>query len=474
MNPGQKHYIKLFGFRILKIKAININCFDVYLFFIPFITIRTFGRNTNINMYFIQKIYEHFKKYYRKIKSKQFIKAKKQIKEKFKEGQRLKICLLTSRPGMWNFDYLYKILKNDARFETIPVIMPDPCQGRLAMLDYLKQSSQELIQKGLNPICGYDFNTNKILNFKKEINPDIIIYSDFWKPHICNEFYITEFLDKITILNDYGFSVMQDEKTCNWELNNLVDLYTRETVIHKNMAEKLMDNNGKNVVIVGSPQLDPIFDPNYNIKDPWKQQTHSKKRIIWAPHHSRYMPNDMYCCNAFWEIYNEMLNIADKYKDEIQIAFRPHPMLREKIKQAWGEYITNEYFKKWETLENTQISSGDFIDLFLTSDAMIMDSCSFLAEYTAFDKPLFYTRTSTSRLNLNEFGEKLFEHVYDTEGDLVLDIENFIKDVVINGNDYKKEGRTKFVQKYFGKINGKTASENIYDEIITFLEKGDI
>lgn len=470
MNLGQKHYIKLFGFRIIKIKEVNINCFDVYLFFIPFITIRTFGRNTNINIFFIQKIYEHFKKYYRKIKTKQFIKAKKQIKDKFKKGQKLKICLLTSRPGIWNFDYLYKILEKDTRFETIPVVMPDPFQGRLAMLDYLKQSSQELIQKGLDPVCGYDFNTNKILDLKKEINPDIIIFSDFWKPHFCKEFYITEFLDKITILNDYGFSVMQDEKTCNWELNNLVDLYTRETVIHKNMATKLMDNSGENVVITGSPKLDCVFDTDYKYNDIWKPQTCPKKRIIWAPHHSRYMPNDMYCCNAFWEVYNEMLNIAEKYKDKIQIAFRPHPMLKEKIKQAWGEYITNDYFKKWETLENTQISSGSFIDLFGTSDAMIMDCCSFLAEYTAFNKPLFYTRTSTSRLNLNEFGEKLFEHVYDTEGDLVLDIEHFIKDVVINGNDYKKEERTKFVQKYFGKINGKTASENIYNEIIKLLE----
>ena len=37
-----------------------------------------------------------------------------------------------------------------------------------------------------------------------------------------------------------------------------------------------------------------------------------------------------------------------------------------------------------------------------------------------------------------------------------------------------KEERTEFVKQYFGKINGKTASENIYDEIIKFLEKGEV
>ena len=182
----------------------------------------------------------------------------------------------------------------------------------------------------------------------------------------------------------------------------------------------------------------------------------------------------MYCCNAFWEIYNYMLEVAQIYKDKVQIAFRPHPMLKEKIIKAWGEYIADEYFSKWEKLENTQVSSGDFIDLFMTSDAMIMDSCSFLAEYTATNKPLFYTRTKTSRLNLNKFGEELFENVYDTKDNLKEDIIDFIENVVLNDNDYKKEQRTQFVQKYFGKINGKMASENIYDEIIKFLEKGEV
>lgn len=37
-------------------------------------------------------------------------------------------------------------------------------------------------------------------------------------------------------------------------------------------------------------------------------------------------------------------------------------------------------------------------------------------------------------------------------------------------NDTLAEKRHAFVQEYFGKINGKTASENIYDLIISYLE----
>ena len=103
---------------------------------------------------------------------------------------------------------------------------------------------------------------------------------------------------------------------------------------------------------------------------------------------------------------------------------------------------------------------------------MIMDSCSFMAEYTAFDKPLFHTVTKTTRINMNDFGKELYKHCYKTETELKEDIIKFIENVVLDGNDYLAESRHKFVQKYLGKVNGKMASENIYDEIVKYLEKG--
>jgi len=109
----------------------------------------------------------------------------------------------------------------------------------------------------------------------------------------------------------------------------------------------------------------------------------------------------------------------------------------------------------------------------LTSDAMILDSISFIAEYTATNKPAFFTIGSTSRVQLNEFGSINYEVLYHTENGLKEDIEKFIVDVVINGNDVKKEERTAFVQKYLLPPNGKTSAENIYDNIIDEIQNGD-
>ena len=147
-------------------------------------------------------------------------------------------------------------------------------------------------------------------------------------------------------------------------------------------------------------------------------------------------------------------------------------MLKPKVENEWGREKANAYYSRWNELENGQYFDGDFIDLFMESDAMIMDSCSFMAEYTAFDKPLFHTVTKTTRINMNDFGKELYKYCYKTETELKQDIINFIETVVLGGNDYLAKDRHEFVRKYFSKVNGKMASENIYDEIVKYLEKG--
>ena len=74
------------------------------------------------------------------------------------------------------------------------------------------------------------------------------------------------------------------------------------------------------------------------------------------------------------------------------IAFKPHPILKPKLyKHAlWGKERTDAYYHCWETMENTQLEMSDYIDLFMTSDAMIFDSVSFMTEYLYTKKPALF------------------------------------------------------------------------------------
>ena len=72
-------------------------------------------------------------------------------------------------------------------------------------------------------------------------------------------------------------------------------------------------------------------------------------------------------------------------------VFRPHPMLRAGAVQQ-GVFKSEEeydnYLEMWNELPNAQvIEGGMYVDIFETSDAMILDSVSFLAEYLYMHKP---------------------------------------------------------------------------------------
>jgi CDP-glycerol glycerophosphotransferase (TagB/SpsB family) len=146
----------------------------------------------------------------------------------------------------------------------------------------------------------------------------------------------------------------------------------------------------------------------------------------------------------------------------VQFAFKPHPVLKFRLLNLWGAERTESYYRQWQTLPNTQLEEGYYNDLFLTSDAMIHDSITFTAEYIYTRKPVLFTVRDSSMENCwNEFGDKAFNLHYRAYSES--DIENFINDAVLNGNDPKAADRTAFYSEYLYPKDGIMPSEKIYN-----------
>lgn len=390
---------------------------------------------------------------------------RKNLVEKVKRGEKITVCLFAPRITDFLFSNIYRILDESKEFEPVIVVSPFPFQGKEEMISLMEQTYSTLKAEGYRVIKTYDEETDTYFDLRKAVNPDVLFYTMYWKPHFHEDYYINNFMDKLNFLTPYCVEIIRQKGLLNFELRNAVNRCFLPTPIHKKMSEEEMDNQGENVYITGIPKLDPFFDTSYQPKDVWKPQNKPKKRIIWAPHHSDGFSKDLYQFNAFYELYEFMLELAQKYRDEIQIAFKPHPMLKVKLDKKWGEEVANAYYQRWATLENTQLETGEFIDLFLTSDAMIFDSISFITEYTATRKPSFFTIGTTSRVYLNEYGEENFKVLYKNTGELKSELKAFIEDVVIKGIDPMKEKREQFVNTYILPPNGKSASQNIVDNM---------
>ena len=237
----------------------------------------------------------------------------------------------------------------------------------------------------------------------------------------------------------------------------MVGIYFLETDFHKKIAEKHARNHGVNAAVSGYPGTEVFLRGDYNPADVWKKQECEKKRVIWAPHHTIDKTLEL---STFLLRCDDMLALAQKYKDSIQFVFKPHPLLKFKLQQEWGVERVNQYYSRWASMENTQLEETSYVDIFLTSDAMIHDCGSFTTEYLFTHKPVMYlTHDEHFSERFNPFGLEAFQCHY--KGSSVDEIEKFLRDVVLEGDDPKASQRQQFFDNYLQPIDGEMPSEKI-------------
>ena len=370
--------------------------------------------------------------------------------------------------SVWKYDTLYRLMEKSDRFNPIILVCPVVNRGKRHMIESMQQCYDSFKVKGYKVILSYDLKNDAYLDVREELEPDIILYTNPYKGLIDDRYYIYQFQDVLTVYVSYNFGNSLDYNVFfNLNFHNLLWRYYLETPLHLQYSRTYADNKGQNAIVTGYLGIENLINPSYKITcDCWKIHDCNVKRIIWAPHHT-LEPVGIVYYSCFLKYCNFMIKMAQKYMDRVQIAFKPHPLLRSKLDELWGEEKTQLYFRQWIDMPNTVLVEGEYIDLFLSSDAMIHDSGSFLVEYLYVNKPVMRTMNDTNPKSLfNDFAlECLNQHylAYDES-----DIEKFIQNV-IDGVDPLREQRTQFVNDVLIPKGGMP-SENIINDIIDSIE----
>lgn len=393
------------------------------------------------------------------------------VMQSLKEKDTIEVAFFLTIPGMWKSDYIFNLLKQTTNFHPYVVILPYSsfkgfCDEEI--FNTVSQTEMFIKSKGYEYIIPYNKESREWVDIKKTHNPDIVFYSSPYKDNLP-QYYLYNFLDKGTFYIPYGFITMNTyEIQYNLVFPNLVGCNMVETDMHVSFAKKYGRSGGINYAAVGFPSAEAYMRDDYISKDVWKPQPKNKKRVIWAPHHSIDLEGGLEVA-TFLDYYETMLHLAEKYSDSIQFAFKPHQTLKFKLELLWGKEKTNEYYNKWGTLSNGQLEESEYVDLFMHSDAMIHDSGGFTTEYLFVHKPVMYlVKNEKIRNQFNEFGIKSFDQHY--QGHNVADIEKFLNDVVINGNDPMKSQREQFFDDYLKPKDGLLPSQKILQVIEDFID----
>lgn len=320
------------------------------------------------------------------------------------------------------------------------------------------------------PFVDLDKDTKKVFH---DISPDIIFYQKPYEVVYRKNILFWNHFKSLFCYVYYAFH----SSDVSWSVNLPLFDYSWQQYFENTLAASphrlsLMHDKGKQAVVTGLPIQDQLSQPKAKYVDPWKKQEHSKKRIIYAPHHT--IGNEHLsglALSSFLENGEIMLQLMHKYEDKVQWAFKPHPLLYTKLIKIWGKEKTDRYYDEWRISENSQYENGEYDALFKYSDAMVHDCCSFTIEYHYTRNPvMFLLRQHGREVTYNEFGQKAFDLHY--KGYTKEDIEQFIQNV-INGIDPMKEERETFYNEHLLPPHGKTACENIINAILGEAEYKD-
>lgn len=381
-----------------------------------------------------------------------------------KQKEKIKVAFFLIHDSVWKYEGVYRLMEKDQRFDPLVIVCPYIVGSESNMQREMDQAYESFKKEGYKVIKTLKEN-GEWLDVKHEIRPDLVCFTNPWnltRP----EYLITNFMDTLTCYVPYGFKNSHlYEAHFNKPMQNFTWKFFLETEIHQKLSRIYARNKGLNTIITGYPGMDIFLHKEYKPIDEWKLKDKKIKRIIWAPHHSisRGATLDYSTFLSYAEV---MLQLADKYKNEIQIAFKPHPVLRPNLskEEVWGKEKTDEYYQKWEQLSNGLLQEGKYIDLFMTSDGMIHDSSSFVIEYLYTNKPvMFLINNDSIPEKFNEIGKMAFSRLYHAKS--LEDIEEFIKDVIIKGDDKRKEERVEFFNSVVRPPNNLSASENIINNL---------
>lgn len=379
---------------------------------------------------------------------------------KLRANPKIKVLFVLSEVSIWKTESLYCEMLKHTRFEPVLGVAllaadkPSEVIKKYEILvSYLSEKNYSFVE-----LLGSDISDN--------IKPDIIFYQQPYDGFINDGLFFRNNKDALFCNVNYGFNSLRQKWVGSLEFFHYCWQFYYENTTSMACYESIMPactrSKGR---ITGLPFQDILEKSKTEFTNPWKIQSKRKVRIIWAPHHTIPMGRNLIEYSTFLEIADDMITIAQELKEDIQIAFKPHPFLLKKLYHVWGKNKAEAYYQKWAQMENTQLESGEYYGLFKHSDAMIHDCSSFAIEYLYMGNPVMYLSNGMPHTaTLNEFGIAAYNaHVI---GQSKEDILKFIHNV-LDGNDMLKTKRKQFREQYLTIPGSGNASLNIINSILS-------
>jgi len=411
------------------------------------------------------------------------------IKQKKERKEKIQVAFQTYSAAQWPAEEVYRKLDNNPNFDVRVVVSPLMDRDTESSVNSYMQTAEWFTKGNYRVFEGLDISTYEVSDWNSMGGfPDILYQLSSWFLSLPQKQQFVK-LPLRTLIAYIPYSIyLADNANGSFAIN---DVYNKESM---NMMWRVYCDSqynleryrkyellrGVNVRYSGYAKMDYFYKGNmFDSKKicelwgiPQGAAPNKIKKIIVAPHFT-VTNSDSLSYSTFHKNMWFWQYLILKYENEVSFVFKPHPNLRWKSVQK-GLFKTYEeydsYVEWWDSRPNGKVvQDASYLEYFATSDAMIMDSGSFIGEYLYAKKPLlFLTRPEQTFM---EIGKRVLDAYYKVPGEDYYGIEQFIQNVVLAGEDTMASNRESiFSEEYdYYKINGQLASDYICNDLLDTL-----
>lgn len=372
----------------------------------------------------------------------------------------IRVCFLVRENQKWSYQSLYEILEASDMFEPVILISllwlshigKDPTRNNLT------ENYIFFKEKGMR--VQYAYENGQYIDLNK-FKPDIVFYDQPWDlPEVHQPQQVSKFA--LTCYVPYGFSIGNYKKDYTQDFHKLLFRMFLEHDFIKLRYEKLNKKNSKNCIVTGLPKFDEYSKPNPSLESLWQEPDNFK--IIYAPHHS--LESNGLRFATFKQNGKFILDYAKRHPETTWI-FKPHPRFKYALlkNNVMTEAEIEDYYGEWEAIGKIH-TTGNYFEIFKTSDLLLTDCCSFLAEYMPSTKPIVQIMNK-DHSSLSDMGNLLLQGCYSVVENY--EVEEVLNKLMIQGNDEKQKVRANIAQQIYDKMN--LNSSKIYNELNKLLDK---
>ena len=362
---------------------------------------------------------------------------------KLRRGEKLRVAFLVCDDSMFTGESLWLRMKDDPQFDCFIAAAPRVTRGPDFLRERLAETTDALSSKygsaSVFPLCGPDGRDVRPL--EADIVFSSIMYEEQSLPS-CTVYELSRRSLVVMLPYGYGGLFMVDLKRLVF-LPNLA--WSWKLVFSNEPTLRLWAETNPvlalNSAACGYAKMDRYVDVAE--AEAKRKSPSGAKTIMICAHHSLGWDAEALHISTFLENADLYLELPALFP-EIKFIFNPHPLLLVKLRTAewWGGKRTDEYFGKLRSHKNLEFVIGDYFPAFARSDALMHDCGSFLAEYFYTGKPQCYLYADADELErqCTPFARQMLSAAYRarTREEIVA----FIRNVVIAGDDPKKDMRT--------------------------------